>query len=151
MIHQKRVSSKGKLQKNKKTVLFVCTHNSSRSQMGEGLLNALFGNQYQAYSAGIQPTQVNAYAVEVMKELGIDLSRHESKHITMFQDQQFDYIITVCDNARETCPFFPGKTILHQSFEDPSTFHGSIEETLAIFRQVRDQIKEWLIHTFVNE
>jgi arsenate reductase len=137
--------------KNKKTVLFLCMHNSSRSQIAEGLLNSIYGNYYQAYSAGTEPQQVNPYAIEVMKELGIDLSDHKSKSITLFQDQHFDYVVTVCDKARETCPFFPGKIILHQSFEDPSTFHGTIEETLIVFRQVRDQIKEWIMRTFAEE
>ena len=134
--------------KKKKRVLFLCTHNSARSQMAEGLLNTLYHKTYEAYSAGVQPTQVNPYAIEVMKELGIDISNHSSKHINEFQDEHFDFVVTVCDNARETCPFFPGKIVLHQSFDDPSSFHGSIEESLAVFRQVRDQIKDWLERTF---
>jgi len=151
-IHKKRVLSMEKPnKKTKKRVLFLCTHNSARSQIAESLMNSLYGNAYAASSAGVHPTQVNPYAVEVMKKLGIDLSSHSSKHINIFQHEQFDFIVTLCDNARETCPFFPGKTVLHQSFEDPSTFHGNAEETLAVFQQVRDQIKEWLERTFAEE
>jgi len=132
----------------KQTVLFLCTNNSARSQMAEALLRTIYGNYYETFSAGITPTQVNPYAVEVMKELGIDLSTHRSKSIEEFQGMMFDYVITVCNNAKEACPFFPGKHILHKNFDDPSIFDGSIEEILAMFRRVRDEIKEWIIGTF---
>jgi len=126
----------------KQKVLFICTHNSARSQIAEGLLRTLYGNRYEAYSAGVEPLSVNPYAVEVMKELGIDLSTHRSKSIEEFQGMMFDYVVTVCNHAKETCPFFPGKRILHKEFDNHSSFDGSIEEILAIFRRVRDEIKE---------
>ena len=132
----------------KQKVLFICTHNSVRSQMAEALLRTLYGIYYEAYSAGIEPSFVNPYAVEVMKELGIDLSTHRSKSIEEFQGMVFDYVVTVCNHAKEACPFFPGKQILHKEFNDPSIFDGSVEETLAMFRRVRDEIKEWVIDTF---
>jgi len=132
----------------KRKVLFLCTHNSARSQIAEGLLNTIYGRRYEAYSAGIEPSKVNPYAVEVMKELGIDISNNRSKSIEEFRDANFDYVVTVCDNAKEACPFFPGKKILHESFEDPAEFEGNIEETLAIFRKVRDEIKNWIQGTF---
>ena len=132
----------------KKTVLFLCTHNSARSQMAEGLLNNMFGDFYEAYSAGVEPTIVNPHAIEVMKELGIDISDHRSKNIEEFRGKMFDYVVTVCDNAKESCPFFPGKKILHQSFKDPSNVDGSVEEILSSFRDIRDDIKRWIEQTF---
>ena len=135
----------------KKKVLFICTHNSARSQMAEGLLNALYGDRYKAYSAGIEPTKVNPYAVEVMAEIGIDLSRQRSKSIEEFREKNFDYVITLCDHAKEACPFFPGEKILHKSFEDPSKFKGTEEEILEETRRIRDEIKYWLEITFGKE
>ncbi len=132
----------------KQTVLFLCTHNSARSQMAEGLLNTFFKSKYHAFSAGITPKEVNPYAIEVMKEIGIDISDNRSKSIEEFRDMTFDFVVTVCNNAKESCPFFPGKKILHKSFENPSIFNGEIEETLAIFRKVRDEIKQWIIENF---
>ena len=111
----------------KKKVLLICTHNSARSQMAEGLLNALYGNKYKAYSAGTKPSFVNPYAIEVMAEMGIDISKHRSKSIDEFQGITFDYVITVCDNAKATCPFSPGAgEYLHKSFDDPSDFNGNL-------------------------
>jgi arsenate reductase (thioredoxin) len=133
---------------NKKTVLFLCTHNSCRSQMTEGLLNSIFGDEYKAYSAGIQKTSVNAYAIKVLKEIDIDISKQYSKLITVFQGKEFDYVITVCDNAKETCPFFPGKKVIHKSFDDPSKHSGDEKEILEKFRYVRDDIKQWIIQYF---
>jgi len=132
----------------KQKVLFLCTNNSARSQMAEGLLNTIYGSRYEAYSAGIEPTTLNPYAVEVMKELGIDISNNRSKSIEEFRGKTFGYVVTVCDNAKEVCPFFPGKKILHKSFEDPAEFEGNIEETLDVFRRVRDEIKDWIKKTF---
>ena len=135
----------------KKKVLFLCTHNSCRSQMAEGLLNSIYGTRFIAYSAGIKPTNVNPYAIEVMKEIGIDISKHYSKSIEDFKDSNFNFVVTVCDNAKETCPFFPGKKILHKSFEDPAKINGSIEEILNLFRKIRDEIKTWIVDTFEKE
>ena len=135
--------------KHKKKVLFVCTHNSARSQMAEGFLNSLYGNRYEAYSAGIEPSVVNPHAIQVMSELGIDISNHRSKSAREFIDQEFDYVITVCDHAKETCPFFPGdKRYLQKSFEDPVLFESNEADTFSVFRQVRDEIKAWICKEF---
>jgi arsenate reductase len=118
--------------------------------MAEGLMNSYFGHQFEAFSAGVEPSKVHPLAVQVMKELDIDISDHESKNIKTFQERTFNYVISVCDHAREICPFFPGKQVLHQSFYDPSQVEGSEEEQLAVFRRVRDDIKRWLLTTFQN-
>lgn len=133
---------------HKKSVLFICTHNRCRSQIAEGFLNNLYKDKYQAFSAGIKKTRVNPYAIEVMKEIGIDLSKHYSKTIEIFQNKNFDFVVTVCDNARESCPFFPGKKVVHKSFDDPASFKGNIEDTLIKFRKTRDEIKNWIIEYF---
>ena len=133
----------------KKKVLFICTHNSARSQMAEGILRMLYGDQYEVYSAGTNPAGVNPYAVKVMKEIGIDITNHRSKSIEEFYGMSFDYVVTVCDSAKEACPFFPGgKTYLHKGFEDPSKCEGAEEEKLRLFRQIRDEIMEWIKKTF---
>ena len=132
----------------KKKVLFLCTHNSARSQMAEGFLNSLYRDRYEAHSAGVTPTKVDPYAVKAMAEVGIDISGNRSKSIEEFRGENFNYVVTVCDSARETCPFFPGKKIIHKAFEDPSQFKGSEEEILKEVRQVRDRIKEWIKTTF---
>jgi len=134
--------------KEKKTVLFLCTHNSCRSQVAEGLLNTLYKDKYKAFSAGIQKTSVNPYAVEVMKEIGIDISMHYSKTVEDFKGENFDVVVTVCNHAHEACPFFPGKKVIHRNFDDPSSFTGSVEDTLAEFRKTRDDIKKWIITQF---
>lgn len=113
----------------KKTVPFICTHDSARSQMAEGLLNALYGDRYYAYSTGIQPAEVNPYAIRVMGETGLDISTHRSKSIEEFRGKTFDYVVTVCDQAREACPFFQ-EIKFHRSFPDPSTFKGSGDQIL---------------------
>ena len=136
------------MENKKKTVLFLCTHNSCRSQIAEGLLNTLYSNNYKAYSAGVEKTKVNPYASEVMKEIGIDLSKHYSKTVDEFKYENFDYVVTVCNTAKETCPFFPGNKIIHKSFEDPSKVDGSIEDILDSFRKTRDEIKNWIIEFF---
>lgn len=130
-------------------VLFICTHNSARSQMAEGLLNHYFNDSYIGFSAGTKPTIVNPIAIEVMKEIGIDISKHRSKSVLEFKGEKFDYVITVCDSAKENCPFFPGaKEYIHQSFEDPSSFEGNYEEKLNKFRKVRDEIKNFIFKKF---
>ena len=134
-----------------KSVLFICMHNSARSQMAEAFLNAFCGDKYVAKSAGIAPTQINPYVAEVMAEIGIDLSTHRSKSILEFQGKTFDYVVTVCDAAREACPFFPGEKEIHKSFPDPSTFKGTQEEIMRKVRVVRDEIKEWVESTFCKE
>jgi arsenate reductase len=124
-------------------VLFLCTHNSARSQMAEGLLGHLAGDHYEVMSAGTEATRVRSLAVRAMGEIGVDISGQESKTLDRYLDEPFDYVITVCDEANEACPFFPGaSTRLHWSFEDPSQAVGSDEERLAVFRRVRDGLRE---------
>ena len=136
----------------KKKVLFICTHNSVRSQMAEGILRALYGDRYEVYSAGTHPTGVNPYAVRVTAEIGVDISTHRSKSVEEFRGMRFDYVVTVCDNAKENCPFFPGaKVYLHRSFKDPSEAKGVEEEIMEVFRKVRDEIKNWIEKTFGTE
>jgi arsenate reductase len=119
--------------------------------MAEAFLNKLCGDKYKAESAGVTPTQVNPYVAKVMAEIGIDLSTHRSKSIMEFQGKNFDYVVTVCDSAREVCPFFPGEKELHKSFPDPTAFEGSEEEVLPKVRAVRDEIKQWVENTFCEE
>ncbi len=131
---------------HKKRVLILCTGNSARSQMAEALLREIGKSDYMVESAGVAPSKLRSEAVEAMREIGIDISAHRSKSIDEFVGQNFDYIITVCDNARETCPVFPGKaTRIHQSFTDPPPETVSdYQSRLKIFREVRDQLREWL-------
>jgi len=137
---------------SKKKVLFICTHNSAHSQIAEGLLRTLYGDRFDAYSAGTHPSCVNPYAIKVMKEIGIDISEQRSKSIEEFRGIKFDYVITVCDNAKESCPFFPdGLKYLHKSFEDPSQFSGTREKMLSAFRRVRCEIKDWIEKSFSQE
>ncbi len=124
-------------------VLFVCTHNSARSQMAEGLLRDLARNHFEVYSAGTEATLVRPLAIQAMDEIGVDISGQESKTLERYLGEQFDYVITVCDEANEACPFFPGaKNRLHWSLEDPSRAEGSEEERLPVFRKVRDDLRE---------
>lgn len=123
-------------------VLFVCTHNSARSQMAEGFLRRLGGGAYEAASAGTEPGELHPLAVAVMAEEGIDISGQRAKSVDDFVQQQFDYVITVCDDANESCPIFPNaRHRLHWSFPNPSAAGGTREERLAVFRTVRDGIK----------
>ncbi len=127
---------------NKKRVLILCTGNSARSQMAEGLLRHDAGDRFEVASAGVAPAQVRPEAIEVMREIGIDISHHRSKSVDEFTGQEFDYVITVCDNANEQCPIFPGKTQrIHWSFEDPASVQGDEQARLAVFRRVRDEIR----------
>lgn len=122
-------------------VLVLCTHNSARSQMAEGLLRALAPGRFEVASAGTEATRVHPLAIEVMRELGIDLGHHSSKTLDRFLGEPWDYVITVCDSASERCPIFPARTTrLHWSFEDPSAAVGTEAERLAVFRRVRDAI-----------
>lgn len=128
-----------------KRVLILCTGNSARSQMAEGLLRHDGGSRFQVWSAGTKPSQVRPEATEVMREVGIDISGHRSKSVDEFTGQEFDYVITVCDNAKESCPVFPGKTQrIHWSFNDPAAVQGDEQARLAVFRRVRDEIRERL-------
>ena len=126
----------------KQRVLFLCSGNSCRSQMAEGLLIHLAKDRFNVFSAGLKPSIVNPNTVKVMKEIGIDISFFVSKDVSQFIEQQFDFVITVCDNAKEHCPYFPGEAKrIHWSFQDPATVSGTEEEVIAVFRKVRDQIK----------
>lgn len=123
-------------------VLFLCTHNSARSQMAEGLLRSLGGERFEVHSAGTEATAVRPLAIEAMREIGIDISRQSSKTLDRFVDERFDHVITVCDDANESCPVFPNATHrLHWSLPDPSRATGTADEQLAIYRKVRDQLK----------
>src|SRR5947209_13570162 len=126
---------------DKKRVLILCTGNSARSQMAEGLLRELGGGRFKVFSAGTRPSNVRPEAVEAMREVGIDIGGQRSKSVDEFAGREFDYVITVCDNARESCPVFPGKTErIHWSFDDPAAAEGGWPERLEVFRRVRDEI-----------
>jgi arsenate reductase len=130
---------------DKKRVLILCTGNSARSQMAEGLLRHDAGNRFDVSSAGTKPGHVRPEAIVVMRELGIDISSHRSKHADEFLGQPFDYVLTVCDNAKDNCPFLPGAShTLHHSFEDPAALQANEAERLALFRRVRDEIRAYL-------
>ncbi|HKR01561.1 MAG TPA: arsenate reductase ArsC [Pyrinomonadaceae bacterium] len=127
---------------DKERVLILCTGNSARSQMAEGLLRHDGGAKFEVASAGVEPSHVRAQAIEVMSELGIDISGHRSKSVDEFLGHEFDYVITVCDNANERCPVFPGQTRrIHWSFDDPAAAKGDDAARLAVFRRVRDEIR----------
>ncbi len=133
-------------------VLFLCTHNSARSQMAEGFLRHLAGDRFEAASAGTEATRVHPLAVRVMGEVGVGLSTHTSKTLDGLVDRPWDYVITVCDSANARCPLFPGRTTrLHWSFDDPSRATGTEDERLDTFRRVRDEIetrlRAWLATT----
>ena len=127
-------------------VLFLCTENACRSQMAEGLVNHDLAGQVQAFSAGVRPSRVNPRAVQVMAELGIDISFHRSNSVDDLAGEQFDLVVTVCDQAQEQCPLFPGKTeVIHVGFPDPVKATGSEEEIMAVFLQVRVEMRQQLI------
>lgn len=126
-------------------VLILCTGNSARSQMAEGLLRHDGGGRFEVHSAGTHPSHVRPHAIEAMREVGIDISGHRSKSVEELVGREFDYVITVCDNARENCPVFPGATErIHWSFDDPAAAEGDDAARLAVFRRVRDEIREKL-------
>lgn len=135
---------------NKNKVLILCTGNSARSQMAEGLMREMGGDNFEVASAGISPTQVRPEAIEVMKEIGIDISQHFSKDVDRFVADRFDYVITVCNNANEHCPVFPGRAErIHWDFEDPALVEGNEAARLNAFRKARNQIRERL-ETFIE-
>jgi arsenate reductase (thioredoxin) len=130
---------------NKKRVLILCTGNAARSQMAEGLLRHDAGDRFDAESAGIMPSSVRPEAITVMREIGIDITSQRSKHVDEFAGRDFDVVLTVCDNAKENCPLYPGHANrLHRNFDDPSNAVGTEEERLAAFRRVRDELREYL-------
>ena len=135
----------------KKKVLFVCTGNSCRSQIAEGLVKHIAGSNFEVSSAGTNPSPINPYATEVMNEKGIDISKQRSKSLQEFINDKFDFIITVCDHAKASCPIFPGKyKLIHWNLEDPAAVRGARKEKLAVFRLTRDEIEQ-RIRTFIRE
>jgi arsenate reductase (thioredoxin) len=128
----------------KKRVLFLCTGNSARSQMAEGLLRNVAGDRYEVFSAGTHPKGVHPITIETMREIGIDISNQSSKDVTTFSGQSFDYVITVCDRARQVCPVFPGSVPIHWGFDDPAEEVGTDEARLKAFQRVRDEIRSRL-------
>lgn len=129
----------------KQRVLILCTGNSARSQMAEGLLRAIAGDRFDVFSAGSQPSHVHPLAIEAMRRRGIDISSQHSKHLSVYLDQPFDYVITVCDRAAETCPLFPGRAErIHWSFPDPAAAPGSTADMLAAFERVRADLETTL-------
>jgi arsenate reductase len=136
----------------KKRILVLCTGNSARSQMAEGLLRHHLGDAFEIYSAGTQPTSVRPEAIAAMEEIGIDISSQRSKSVEEFAGQKFDYVITVCDNAREECPYFPAETrLIHRSFADPAAVAGDLESRLSAFRQIRDEIRDFILSDLKNK
>jgi arsenate reductase len=130
----------------KKKILFLCTHNSCRSQMAEGLINHFLGDRFRAFSAGTEATKVNPLAIKVLAELGIDIAGHRSKTLDEFAGERFDQVITLCGSANEQCPlFFGGVQRVHLGFEDPSRTTGRDEEIVREFRRVRDELRIKLI------
>jgi len=127
---------------DKKRVLFLCTGNSARSQMAEGLLRQMAGDRFEVFSAGTHPKGMHPRSVEVMKEIGIDISQQTSKDVSTFRNDKFDYIITVCDRAKQQCPVFAGAEPIHWGFDDPA--HALPPRDLEVFRHVRDEIRQRL-------
>ncbi len=133
----------------KQSVLFVCTHNSARSQMAEGLMRADHGDHFDVFSAGTEGTFVKPLAIQAMADCGIDISGHTSETIEAYLDRPIDYVVTVCDSAREACPYFPARiAIIHHAFADPSDVVGSDSDKLAAFIRSRDEIRAWINERF---
>ena len=140
---------KTKASQTKEKVLFLCNQNSARSQMAEGLLKSLYGENFEVYSAGSNPGNVNPYAVKVLEEVGVDISGNHSEGLKKFEGFKFDYVVTVCGGEGEVCPFLPGgKNYLHKSFQDPASVEGTDQEKTDAFRKIRDEINEWIKKTF---
>ena len=134
-----------------KKILILCTGNSARSQMAEGLLKHIRQNRYKIFSAGTKPSVVRPEAIKVLWEIGIDISNNRSKSVDEFVNKEMDYVLTVCDNAQENCPYFPAKTkLIHHSFADPAEIEGDEETRLKAFRKIRDEIKDYFQNNFVK-
>lgn len=137
---------------NRRTILFICIGNASRSQMAEGYVNAKLKDGYQASSAGLNPERVSRKAISVMKEIGIDISEHRSKSVEEFYGKEFDYVVTLCDEAEDECPhFLNGKDYIHKGFKDPCTQRGTEEELMNVYRRTRDDIIRWIDNIFGPE
>lgn len=136
----------------KGSVLILCTGNSARSQMAEGLMRYICGDAYDIYSAGTKPTSVRPEAIKVLSDIGIDISHHRSKSVDEFQDVAIDFVLTVCDNAKGDCPYFPARTrLVHHSFNDPASVEGDEEMRLEAFRRVRDEIEAYIRKDFAKD
>ena len=130
----------------KKKIIFLCTGNSARSQMAEGLMRHFRGEEFEVFSAGVEPKGVHAKAIEAMRETGIDISGQQSKQVDELPTREFDYIITLCDHAAQNCPVFLGEGVrLHQGFSDPAAVQGSEQDVLEAFRKVRDELKQFIL------
>ncbi|HEX8247554.1 MAG TPA: arsenate reductase ArsC [Pyrinomonadaceae bacterium] len=135
-----------------KKILILCTGNSARSQMAEGLLKHITKGEYEVFSAGTKPSIVRPEAIRVLAEIGIDISANRSKSVDEFADAEIDYVLTVCDNARENCPYFPAQTsLIHHSFEDPAAVEGDEKNRLEAFRKVRDELEKYLRQMVENK
>lgn len=133
----------------KKRILFLCNHNAARSQMAEGYLRGRYGDTYEAFSAGTEPSRLSRYAIAVMGEIGVDISGQESKSLDTFFGQEMDVVVTVCDSAKKACPIFPwAKRTIHHEFLDPGSISGSDEAVLAGFRVIRDELVRWIDNEF---
>lgn len=140
------------MQPGKTRVLFICRHNSARSQMAEAFLRHTCGDRYEAYSAGTEPTEINPAVVEAMREIGIDISGQSAKGLGAFLDKEFDFVVTVCDDTRGICPIVPpGGTYIHKGFKDPETLVGTDDEKLTALRQLRDEIGDWVSGAFCSD
>lgn len=130
----------------KKKLLFLCTGNSARSQMAEGLMRHFRGDEFEVFSAGVEPKGVHAKAIEAMREIGVDISRQKSKHVGDLPTKEFDFIITLCDHAAQNCPLFPGTgKRMHHGFSDPAAVQGSEQDVWEAFRKVRDELKQFIL------
>jgi len=135
----------------KTSILFICVHNSARSQMAEGLVKALYGDRFDAVSAGSIPTRVHPAAIQAMAEIGIDISGHRSKSLDEFEGRRFDIVVMVCDDKTTDCPFFPGgKDYVHHAFDDPAACEGTDDQVLSCFRRTRDEIRAWIDEAIVG-
>jgi arsenate reductase len=135
---------------DKKTILFICVHNSARSQMAEGLVNTLYADRFEAVSGGTMATRVHPGAIRAMAEIGMDIGGHRSKSIDEFEGRRFDYIVMVCDDKSSDCPYFPGgREYIHHAFDDPAACSGTEAEVLACFRRSREEIHAWIKEEFV--
>ncbi len=133
----------------KKRILFICVHNSARSQLAEGVVNAFHGDRFQAFSAGSEPTRVHPLAIQVLAEIGIDISGHRAKSIDEFAGQSFDFVVMVCGDSEAECPFFPGPgERIHHGFPDPAACTGTEVEIRTCFRRSRDEIRAWIEERF---
>lgn len=134
---------------SKESILFICKNNSSRSQMAEAILNSLYGNKYDAFSGGTEPTKLNKCAIKILKEINIDTTKNYSKNLDVFKNKEFKYIITLCED--EKCHYFPnGENYIHKSFKDPSKINGNEKEISNAFRKSRDEIRKWIIDLIEN-